>query len=96
MSALTRATIDPTVRHAIRSSSQTADRRLGGSRRQPGGQIVEVPRVAGAVARPGDRDDRWAMSTATDPGCVSLDEHLRRPQIQRPPPTATLAAVIAR
>jgi len=25
MAALTRATIDPTVRHAIRSSSQTAD-----------------------------------------------------------------------
>jgi hypothetical protein len=81
---------------APRDPQQLADRRRGGSHRQPGGQIVEVPGVSGAVTPPGDRDDRWAMSTATDPGCVSLDEHLRRPQTQRPPPTAPLAAVIAR
>ena len=93
-SALTRVTIAPTVRHATRSSWHTA--RLRGPDREPGGQVIEVPGVPGAVAGPRHRGDHDAVASAADPRRGRLEEHLRRPQVQRSPAAAALAVVIAR
>ena len=59
MSALTRVTIDPTVRHAIRINSHTAV--LEHVHRQPGRRVIEVPGVTGAVASPRHRGHRRPM-----------------------------------
>ena len=45
------------------------------------------------VVAPGDS---FGQSRLTRPGSVGLEEHLRRPEIERPPPSPALAVVVAR
>jgi hypothetical protein len=59
-------------------------------------QVIEFAGVAGAMAGPRHRRDRRPVPAAAHPRRVGLDEHLRRAQIERPPPPTPLAAVIAR
>jgi hypothetical protein len=48
------------------------------------------------VTGPRHRRHCRPMRAAPDPWCVGFDEHLRRPGIQRTPPSPTITTVIAR
>jgi hypothetical protein len=63
-SAATRATIDPTVRQAIRSNAQC---RLGGRDHQPRHRVVERPGVSRPCAAPTARPPRSAHGPGTPP-----------------------------
>ena len=92
-SALTRVTIEPTVRHATRSNSVAAHFECAPPTTPPGrrsrgcGQHRDGPR---------HRHHRRPMVSATDSRCSGFEEHLRRARVQRPPPPPTIATVVAR
>ena len=94
MSAFTRVTIEPTVRHATRNNSH--HRGLRGAHREPRREVIEVASVARTVTGPRHRRDRHTMITAPHSRRVRFEEHLRRAQIQRSPPTPTFTEVITR
>lgn len=71
------------------------DGALRGVRREPCDRIVEDPGVAGFVTGPGDRDDDHPVNRAADSRRVGLQVRLRRPEIERPPASPTVASVIA-
>ena len=75
---------------------ELAHRRLRRAHGEPGGQVIEVPGVAGVVPGPRDRGDGRPVRSALDPGGVGLEEHLRRPEIQGPPPSTAFTVVVAR
>src|SRR5258708_4414205 len=52
--------------------------------------------MARAVPCPRHRRDRHPVRAASDPRRVSLEEHLRRAQIQRPPTATPLSVVVTR
>ena len=79
-----------------RDPHQLADRGRAGVDRQPCGGVVEAAGEPGVVTRPRDRRDHHPVTRALDPRRVGLQETDRRAEIQRPPPAATLAAVIPR
>ena len=91
--------VDPGDDRADRAPSdaqQLTRRRLRGAHRQPRHHVIEVTAVADTVSRPRHRDHRGTVHAAPDPRRVGFDEHLRRARVQRPPPTPTVATVIAR
>ena len=92
-SALTRATIEPTVRHATRNSCPVADfevRTANHAAMSSKSRVWPAPwRAHGTAATVGP-----CVRQRTR-GRVGLDEHLRRARVQRPPPTPTVALVIA-
>ena len=85
---------EPTVRQAMRISSETAD--FGGVGDEPGDLVVEVPGVTRAVAGPGHLGDGRAVGRAVHPRRVGLEEALHGPEVERPPPSTALALVITR
>jgi hypothetical protein len=64
--------------------------------RQPADLVLERDREPRVVPSPRDRGDNDAMLLAVHPWCVRLEVRERRPEIQRPPPTASLAGVLPR
>ena len=84
----------PTVVHATRISSLTAD--FDACVASHADSLIEGPRVAGAVTRPRDRRHHHTVITAPHARSVGLDDDLDHAQVRRPPATSTLAPVIAR
>jgi len=72
------------------------DGALGDMHRQPRRLVIEVAGMPSAVTGPGNLRHRRTVSAAPHPGRVGLDEHPGRAQIQRPPSSPALTAVIAR
>jgi hypothetical protein len=93
-SAETRATIAPTVRHAMRISCPTAV--LPGVHRQPRHHVIEGTGVPSAVPGPRHGEHRRSMLGAGHPQRVGLHERLRRSQIQCPPAARAFTSVIPR
>ena len=81
---------------APRHSQQLRHRALRGPDCKPGCEVIEVAGVARSVACPRHRRDRHPMRAAPNPWRSRLEKHLRRPEIQRPPPPTTLTKVITR
>ena len=48
------------------------------------------------MTRPRHRRDCHPMGATPNPGCAGLEEHLRRSEIQRPPPPTTITQVVSR
>ena len=71
-----------------RTAQQPADARLVGALSQPGDEVLEQDRVPGPGPCPGHLlgPDPTA-SPAVDPGDVGFVEHLRRGEVQVPPPS---------
>ena len=93
-SSVTRAQIQPTVRHATRISCETAVlRRLD---RQPRDLIFEAARERRVVPGPRDRRDNHAVTLAANPRRVGLEIRERGAEVQRPPTPAPLTEVITR
>lgn len=81
---------------APRDPHQLRDRGLRALGGQPGDLLVEHQRVASRVAGPGDLPHGGPVDRAIHPWRVGLEEHQRRAQVQRPPPTTSFAAVVPR
>ena len=75
---------------------QLGDRALGALGGQPGDLLIEPGGVSGAMTGPGHRADRGPVLAAVDPRCVGLEMDLDGAQVQRPPPTTSLATVVPR
>src|SRR4051812_27691386 len=91
MSAETRPTIAPTVRHAMRISSVTAV--LEHCVASHATVFIEVAGVPDSVTRPRHRDHRRAVHPTVHPRRVGLDEHPHGPNVQRSPPPAALTPI---
>jgi len=78
-----------------RDAQQLDHRRLRRVRHQPRDLVVEVPRVARTMARPGHPRDRHPMIPAANSRRFGLDEHPRRAGVQRPPTAPSFALVVA-
>src|SRR5215204_4594420 len=89
-SAITRATIRPTVSQPI--LRQARDRRLGHLLGQPGDDVLKVARVTRARPRPRHRLEPNTAITAAEPAQLALDDAAVRAEIQVPP--ALDAAVV--
>ena len=81
---------------APRHPQQLTRRGLRGAHRQPRRQVVEVAGVADPVTSPRHRHHGGPMGSTPHPWGVGFDEPLRRPGVQRPPPTPPITVVIAR
>jgi hypothetical protein len=93
----------PGRRHPVDALGSGGDRscddsggRLGALRGQPGDLFVELPSVPGSVPGPGHRPDRGAMLGAVHPRRIGLQPHRDRPEVQGPPPPASLTPVVPR
>src|SRR5262249_20775538 len=75
---------------------QLAHRRPRALPRQPGDRVVEAPREARAVVRPGHLGHHHAVTGAAHPGRARLQVGDRAPKIERPPPPTPVPGVIAR
>ena len=64
--------------------------------RKPCRERIEVASVTGPVTRPRHRRDDHPMFAATHSRRPGFEEHARRAQVQRSPPTPSFAVVIAR
>jgi len=78
-----------------RDPHQLTDRGLARVDRQPRGLIVEGPSEPGVVPGPRHRRDHHPVHLALNARRVGLQEALGRAEIQRPPPPAPFAQVIA-
>src|SRR3954453_22739145 len=63
-------------------------------RDQPGDLIIERLGVPGGVTGPRHRGNRHPVGRTAHPRRLSLDEHLHRAGIQRPPPAPSLTLVV--
>src|SRR4051794_15986187 len=63
-------------------------------RDQPGDLIIERLGVPGGVTGPRHRGHRHPVGRTAHPRRLSLDEHLHRAGIQRPPPAPSLTLVV--
>src|SRR3954465_924621 len=63
-------------------------------RGQPGDLIIERLGVPGGVTGPRHRGNRHPVGRTAHPRRLSLDEHLHRAGIQRPPPAPSLTLVV--
>ena len=79
-----------------RDPHQLRDRRLARVHRQPGGLVLEAAREPGVVPGPRHRRDHHPVTLAAHARRVGFKEAQRRAEIERPPPTAPFALVIAR
>ena len=79
-----------------RDTHQLGDRRLARVHRKPRGLVLERAREPRVVPGPRHRADHDAVTAARHPRRRGLDERQRRAEIQRTPPTAPVAEVIAR
>ena len=81
---------------APRDPQQLHHRALRCAHRQPSRHIVEVASVARAVTCPRHRGNRHAVRAAPNSRRGRFEEHLRRAEIERTPPTSTLTQVVTR
>ncbi len=79
-----------------RDTHQLRHRRPGRVHRQPRHQVVEHQRVPRAVTRPRHRDHRRTVLGAVHLRRIRLQPRLHHTEIQTPPATPTLAAVVPR
>src|SRR3954451_14255991 len=63
-------------------------------RDQPGDLIIERLGVPGGVTGPRHRGNRHPVGRTAHPRRLSLDEHLHRAGIQRPPPAPSLTLIV--
>jgi len=95
-SAVCHHPVDDRSHGAPGDAKELGDGGPGGVGDEPGGQIVEVPGVAGPVAGPRDLGHGGAVGGAVDAGGVRLQEAAHRAEVDGPPPPPALAAIVQR